>query len=35
VLKVSTFGLNASFKTLAPMANGSIDNQLIKIVPGI
>ena len=35
MLKVSAFGLNTSFKTSAPLANSSIDNQLIKFIPGI
>jgi hypothetical protein len=35
VVKVYTFGLNLSFKTVALIANSSIDNQLDRILQGI
>src|SRR6218665_1756898 len=35
VFKMSAFGLNTSLKACTPLANGSIDDQLIKLFPGM
>src|SRR6218665_64485 len=35
VFKMSAFGFNISLKACTPLANGSIDDQLIKLLPGM
>jgi len=35
VFKMSAFGFNTSLKACMPLANGSIDDQLIKVLPGM
>jgi len=35
VFKMSAFGFNTSLKACTPLANGSIDDQLIKLLRGM
>src|SRR6218665_2192607 len=35
VFKMSALGFNTNLKACTPLANGSIDDQLIKLLPGL
>src|SRR6218665_999932 len=35
VFKMSSFSFNTNLKARTPLANGSIDDQLIKLLPGM
>src|SRR6218665_24892 len=35
VFKTSAFGFNTSLKARTPLVNGSIDDQVIKLLPGM